>query len=124
MKYARTGAALAGIGVALGAFGAHGLQGRITPEFLEIYKIATWYLMIHALGLVLFGFSGVKRAWPARCFLGGIGFFSGSLYALVFTGIRKLGAITPIGGVLFIAGWIGFALLLGDREKKPFKTIP
>jgi uncharacterized membrane protein YgdD (TMEM256/DUF423 family) len=123
MKFARIGAALAGIGVALGAFGAHGLQGRLTPEFLEIYKTATGYLMIHAFGLILFGFSGIKKSWPARCFLGGIGFFSGSLYSLVFTGIRKLGAITPIGGVLFIAGWIGVALLLGDRENSD-QTLP
>ena len=103
------GACLAGLGVMLGAFGAHGLQGRITPEFLEIFKTATYYLMTHALALILFGLAGPSRRWPGYCFLGGIAIFSGSLYALVLTGIKLLGAITPVGGVLLIAGWAGFA---------------
>ena len=110
MNFSRIGAALAAVGVALGAFGAHGLQGRLEPELLEIFKTSTYYLMIHALALVLFGMSQPVKRWPGWCFLLGVGFFSGSLYGIVLTGVRLLGAITPIGGVLFIAGWIGFSL--------------
>jgi uncharacterized membrane protein YgdD (TMEM256/DUF423 family) len=112
VNFSSFGAAIAGIGVALGAFGAHGLRDRLSPEFLEIFKTATYYLMIHALALILFTLSGARKSWPGYCFLAGIAIFSGSLYALVFTGIKMLGAITPIGGVLFIAGWIGFAALM------------
>jgi uncharacterized membrane protein YgdD (TMEM256/DUF423 family) len=119
MNFARLGATLAGIGVVLGAFGAHGLQGKISPDFLEIYKTSTYYLVLHSVALLLFEFSSIRKRWPGWCFVAGIAFFSGSLYALVFTGVRKLGAITPIGGVLFILGWIGFAALL---PKLPFAT--
>jgi len=104
------GAIFGFLGVALGAFGAHALQDRLDPAMLEIYKTATHYLMIHALALILFGLMGSKARWPGRCFLGGILVFSGSLYALALSGIRILGAITPIGGLLFMAGWIGFAI--------------
>ncbi|NDF15462.1 DUF423 domain-containing protein [bacterium] len=110
MNAKRIGAFLAAAGVALGAFGAHGLQGRLAPEFLEIYKTSTQYLMMHALALVLYGISGIKTEWPGRCFAWGILFFCGSLFALVATGVKALGAITPIGGLLFIAGWIGFGI--------------
>ena len=115
MKLIRYGAMLAALGVILGAFGAHGLQGKITLDLLEVYKTSTHYLLIHALGLILFGLMNPKKTWPAACFLGGILLFSGSLYGIVFTGIRKLGMITPLGGLLFIAGWIGIAVLAKSR---------
>ena len=110
MNAVRVGAFLAGVSVALGAFGAHGLQGRIEPELLEIFKTATHYGMIHSIALILFGLSNPKKAWPAWCFLIGILIFSGSLYGIIFSGIKMLGAITPIGGVLFMTGWIGFGI--------------
>jgi uncharacterized membrane protein YgdD (TMEM256/DUF423 family) len=107
----RAGAFLTAVGVALGAFGAHGIQGRVAPEMLEIYKTSTHYWVIHSLGLLLFGVARIEKKWPAHCFAWGLLFFCGSLFALVATGIKAFGAITPIGGLLFIVGWLGFALL-------------
>ncbi len=78
---------------------------------LEIYKTSTQYWVLHAFALVLFGVSGIQKTWPARCFVGGMVFFCGSLFALIATGVKAFGAITPIGGLLFIAGWIGFGIL-------------
>jgi uncharacterized membrane protein YgdD (TMEM256/DUF423 family) len=115
MNWVSTGAFLAFLGVALGAFGAHALQERIEPNFLEIYKTGTYYFMIHALALILIGLFQPKKSWPGWCFLFGILIFSGSLYLLVFTGIKTFGAITPMGGLLFMAGWIGFALEAKNR---------
>lgn len=104
------GAIFAAFGVAFGAFGAHGLRGKIDQDLLEIYLTGTQYLLLHAFGLILFGLTKPKKLWPAWFFAIGILFFTGSLYMITFTGIRVFGAITPIGGVLFIAGWIGFAI--------------
>jgi uncharacterized membrane protein YgdD (TMEM256/DUF423 family) len=114
------GAALAGLGVAVGAFGAHGLQGRVPPEMLTIFEVGVRYQMYHALALVLLGLFAGRGPSPAPLevppgvgpaawlFVAGIVLFSGSLYALVLTGTRWLGAITPIGGVAFLAGWAMF----------------
>ncbi len=118
IHFGRLGAALAGIGVALGAFGAHGLRDRVSEDLLEIYKTSTHYLVIHAIALILFHLSGVQKRWPGFCFLAGIAIFSGSLYGILLTGIRALGAITPIGGVLLMAGWAGFAFLWRFRDGK------
>ena len=104
------GAAQAAIGVILGAFGTHGLRGKIGYDLLQIYETGTYYLVLHALALILFGLIKPKKMWPAWCFLAGSVVFAGSLYGITFSGIRQLGAITPVGGVMFIAGWIGFAL--------------
>ncbi|MDQ0338119.1 uncharacterized membrane protein YgdD (TMEM256/DUF423 family) [Caldalkalibacillus uzonensis] len=105
------GAALAFLGVALGAFGAHGLKGKITPEMLEIYQTGVQYHLIHALGLILIGLliyvmPSHLLNWAGWLLAVGIIIFSGSLYALSMTGVTKLGAITPIGGVAFLIGWI------------------
>ncbi len=104
------GALTAGLGVALGAFGAHGLTGRVTPERLEAFKAAVQYHLIHALALLVV--SWVATQWPGWAvqasgylFLAGIVLFSGSLYLLVLTDTSWLGAITPFGGVAFIVGW-------------------
>lgn len=104
------GAALSALGVILGAFGTHGLREKVAFHLLEIYQTGTQYLMLHAFALILFGLTKPKKLWPAWCFTIGIFIFSGSLYAIVGTDIKTFGAITPIGGLLFIAGWIGFAL--------------
>jgi uncharacterized membrane protein YgdD (TMEM256/DUF423 family) len=104
------GAVFGLLGVALGAFGAHGLQGRLTPEDLGTFETAVRYQMYHSLALLLAanlslrGFTGA-RALVGWAFSFGILVFSGSLYALVFTGERWLGAVTPIGGVAFLIGW-------------------
>jgi len=107
------GAFLAALSVGLGAFGAHALADVLTEARLNTFETSTRYLFMHALALLLCGMA--MQVWPDRvrawqraawCFLAGIGLFSGSLYALVATDIRILGAITPLGGVCFIAGWI------------------
>ncbi|MBU6154824.1 MAG: DUF423 domain-containing protein [Bdellovibrionales bacterium] len=115
MNWIGIGTLLAFFGVALGAFGAHALQDRVEPHLLEIFKTSTHYFMIHSIALVLFGLFRAKKNWSGWCFLMGILIFSGSLYTIVFTGARAFGAITPIGGVLFMAGWIGFAFEAGKR---------
>lgn len=104
------GAVAAGLGVALGAFGAHGLADRVTPERLETFKTGVQYHLIHA--LALFVVSWAATQWPGWAvaasgylFLAGLVLFSGSLYLLVLTDTPWLGAVTPLGGVAFIVGW-------------------
>lgn len=109
------GAVLAGIGVGLGAFGAHGLRDRLSPELLAIWETGVRYHLVHALGLIAAAWASERwpGAWPAAAgwsFLTGIAVFSGSLYALALSGARWLGAITPIGGLAFLAGWVALAL--------------
>lgn len=99
------------VGVALGAFGAHGLRARLSPEMLAIWKTAVEYQLYHALVLLVVGvwLRTVASATPLN--VAGIGFtagvliFSGSLYALSLSGVRMLGAITPIGGLCLLLGW-------------------
>jgi uncharacterized membrane protein YgdD (TMEM256/DUF423 family) len=100
------------LSVALGAFGAHGLKNKLSPEMLAIYQTGVHYHMIHALGLVIVALLFEKLGgtaqvqWSGWLLFFGIVVFSGSLYALSLSGIRVLGAITPIGGVSFLIGWI------------------
>jgi uncharacterized membrane protein YgdD (TMEM256/DUF423 family) len=115
------GAAAAGIGavlglvaVAFGAFGAHALRARLSPDMLAIWKTANEYHFYHALALLLVGVMArhtpsINYGVPAACFLIGTLVFSGSLYVLALSGMRWLGAITPIGGLLFLAGWAWLA---------------
>ncbi len=111
------GALVGALGVAAGAFGAHALKARVEPRYLAIWDTAAEYQLWHALALVLVGV--VVRRGAARpraalaagwAFLFGVVVFSGSLYALVLSGIGWLGAITPIGGVALIGGWCALAL--------------
>ena len=102
------GAVNAFISVAAGAFGAHGLKQRLSGDLLAVFETGARYQMYHALGLlaVAFAFSQGRPASAAGwAMLAGIVLFSGSLYVLALTGIRALGAITPIGGLCFLAGW-------------------
>ena len=102
-------------GVALGAFGAHGLKTKVTPEMLAVWQTGVLYHLVHALGLLLVGVlcqlmpeaAMVRNAGWA--ILLGIVLFSGSLYVLVLTGVKPFGMITPFGGIAFLVGW----LLLG-----------
>jgi uncharacterized membrane protein YgdD (TMEM256/DUF423 family) len=110
------GAILAAAAVAAGAFGAHALAERLTPDRLATWETAARYHMYHALGLVLVGTAMTRTApsagWVAAgwLFTAGIAVFCGTVYALALGGPRWLGAITPIGGVAFIAGWISLAV--------------
>jgi len=104
------GAVAAFLAVALGAFGAHGLRARLSPEMLAVFQTGVQYHMSHALALILVsGIMGRMSGWLIQtagwCFVAGIVFFSGSLYLLAVTGVTILGAVTPIGGLLFLAGW-------------------
>lgn len=100
------------IGVALGAFGAHGLKARVTPERLAVWETASDYHLLHA--VVLLALAIWLRLAPqtpflsgaAACVAAGVLVFSGSLYVLVLTDLRWLGAVTPLGGVLLIVGWV------------------
>ncbi len=108
------GAVFGFLGVAAGAFGAHALRARMVPEMLDVYETAVRYQMYHALALLLTGFMAHRlysSALPAAglLFFIGIIIFSGSLYLLVFTGSRLWGAVTPIGGLAFLAGWLALA---------------
>lgn len=108
--------ALAGVSgfvaVAAGAFGAHALQDRLSPAMLAVFEVGVRYHFWHTLALLYVGWTSADDRPGGRwlavagwCFVGGIVVFSGSLYALALTGARWLGAITPIGGVAFLAGW-------------------
>ncbi|MDO3380505.1 DUF423 domain-containing protein [Geoalkalibacter halelectricus] len=109
------------LGVALGAFGAHGLKSKVAPEMLATWNTAVQYHLVHALGLLVIGIlchlmpgAMLVRAAGWLIFLGVL-LFSGSLYIMVLTGIRGLGMITPIGGVTFLIGWLLLALV-GYRQ--------
>ena len=97
--------------VALGAFGAHGLKGRVDPALLANWNTAADYLGLHALALLACGLTLLHRPeaglvnWAGWSFLIGVSLFSGSLFAMTLTGVRQLGMITPIGGVLLILAW-------------------
>ncbi|MCB0130558.1 MAG: DUF423 domain-containing protein [Caldilineaceae bacterium] len=107
---------LGALAVALGAFGAHALEGRISADLIDTFETGVRYHMFHT--LALFAVAAAISQWPESSlpnlagwlFLAGILIFSGSLYTLALSGIRWLGAITPIGGVAFIAGWICLAV--------------
>jgi uncharacterized membrane protein YgdD (TMEM256/DUF423 family) len=107
------GTILAGIAVTAGAFGAHGLKKMVTPELLDTWDKAVRYQMYHALGLLILSWAVTQWSEQIKLlavggwlFLAGTILFSGSLYVLVLSGIRWLGAITPLGGVAFVVGWV------------------
>jgi uncharacterized membrane protein YgdD (TMEM256/DUF423 family) len=109
------GALSAFLSVAAGAFGAHALRTRLTPEMLVVFETGARYQMYHSLGLILLGLLAQQRpsslldaaGWALTA---GIVLFSGSLYALALSGLRVLGAITPLGGLGLLVGWALFAL--------------
>lgn len=110
LPVAGVGALFAGLGVAAGAFGAHGLRAMLAEPMLVVYETAVRYQMYHALALLVLAVLAVRlpprtTLLVAGLFTGGIVFFSGSLYLLALTGTRPLGMLTPVGGTLFIAGW-------------------
>jgi uncharacterized membrane protein YgdD (TMEM256/DUF423 family) len=119
MSWAATGAINAFLAVACGAFGAHGLKRRLDAERLAIFETGARYHMYHAFALIAVSWlatRGKGADTAGALFLAGIVLFSGSLYALALSGVRKLGAITPLGGLCFLLGWADFAwLALGGQ---------
>ena len=107
------GVAAGATGCALGAFGAHALRARLDPGMLEIYRTGVLYQMFHALALLAVAALGPRLPRPrltAILFAAGIVIFSGSLYTLAISGVRIWGAVTPFGGVAFIAGWLSMVI--------------
>lgn len=122
-RFVALGAVVAGLAVAAGAFGAHGLRAMVAPERLATFETGARYAFYHGLALVLVG--ALVRLWPARTaalsrsgwlFLAGTVVFSGSLFALVLFDLPVLGAITPLGGVAMIVGWALLAWTMGRAE--------
>jgi uncharacterized membrane protein YgdD (TMEM256/DUF423 family) len=112
MNWTAAGAIALALAVMIGAFGAHGLRGHLDDYSMTVYERAVFYHFIHALGILIVSVSMPARGgkWVCALLLAGIVLFSGSLYALALTGNRMLGAITPIGGVSFIAAWTLLAI--------------
>ena len=109
------GSILGGLSVAAGAFGAHALRSRLSPEYLAVFETGARYQMYHALTLIAVGLIAVKIDNTALrvagiAFVIGTVLFSGSLYILSLTGARAWGMVTPIGGVAFLVGWIALAV--------------
>ena len=122
MNWSATAAIMLALGVIFGAFGAHALRARLDAYLMGVYEKAVFYHFVHALGMLIVsllpktGAIGQSPAgWVCGLLLAGIAIFSGSLYALAITGQRVLGAITPIGGVSFIAAWLMLAWVLVRR---------
>ena len=119
MTWIRIASVLGFLGVALGAFGAHGLKGRIEDAMLANYQTGVLYHLVHAVAVfavALYGRArGVEVSVPASLFTAGIVLFSGSLYVMAFTGVKKLGMITPIGGLAMLGGWVAAAIVLGRQ---------
>jgi uncharacterized membrane protein YgdD (TMEM256/DUF423 family) len=119
MNWSGLGALLLGLAVILGAFGAHGLRGRLDAYAMGIYEKAVFYQFVHALGILIVpliarvgALTESATTWICGLLLAGILIFSGSLYLLALSGVRTFGAITPIGGLSFIAAWFLLAFRL------------
>ena len=117
------GALSAGVAVILGAFGAHGLRGRLTSDMLGVFEVGVRYQMHHAFALLAVAWAYTRWPGPAvvaagALFVAGTVVFSGTLYLLALTGQKWLGAITPLGGVALILGWIVLALTAWRGEPK------
>ena len=114
------GALSAFVAVGMGAFGAHALRARLAPEMLAVFETGARYQMYHALALVAISFGNIGGSrwvnWAVQAFLVGTVLFSGSLYLLALTGARGWGAVTPLGGIAFLAGW-GCLVMAGWRRQ-------
>jgi uncharacterized membrane protein YgdD (TMEM256/DUF423 family) len=123
-RFGAIGALVAGLAVAAGAFGAHALRDMIPADRIEIFETAARYQMYH--GLALFAVAwlidrrpGGVGTFAGVAFVAGVAVFSGSLYALALSGVRILGAITPIGGIFFLAGWAALVVAFLAPRRQP-----
>jgi uncharacterized membrane protein YgdD (TMEM256/DUF423 family) len=114
-RFFRFGALSGFLGVAAGAFGAHALRARLAPDMLAVFETGARYQMYHAVALLAVAWAATR--WPGAlttaagwCFVAGTVLFSGSLYGMALSGQPILGAVTPVGGVAFLAGWLCLAL--------------
>jgi uncharacterized membrane protein YgdD (TMEM256/DUF423 family) len=119
MNWSAVGAILMGLAVGLGAFGAHGLKGRLDDYSMGVYEKAVLYHFFHALGLLVVSIlprigaiTEYAGTWVCWLLLAGILLFSGSLYVLALSGVKALGAVTPFGGLAFLAAWFSLAFWL------------
>ena len=119
MNWSAVGAAALGLAVMIGAFGAHALRDRMETYRTGIYERAVFYHFVHALGILIVSsfaksaqLSPSSVSWVCALLLAGIVLFCGSLYTLAITGVRTWGAVTPFGGISFIAAWLLLAFLL------------
>ncbi len=109
------------LAVGAGAFGAHGLRAMVSPEMLAVFETGVRYQMYHALALIAVAWVVTRwpsgtAVWAGWLFVAGTLLFSGSLYLLALTGVRWLGAVTPLGGVAFLAGWV--CVILAARQAR------
>jgi uncharacterized membrane protein YgdD (TMEM256/DUF423 family) len=121
MNFARVGAISGFLAVLAGAFGAHALRAQLSPEMLQAFETGARYQMFHALALLSIGMAAGREPRPglrAAGWLFSIGtlLFSGSLYALALSGVRAFGAVTPLGGVCFLIGWLALARATFSRS--------
>jgi len=118
-RWVMIGGIAAALAVAFGAFGAHVLEARLDPDVMDTYGTAVDYHMMTALGLIAVAWAAGRKThparikWAGRLLLAGLVIFSGSLYVLCLTGLTWLGAITPIGGVSMVCGWLALAFSFG-----------
>jgi uncharacterized membrane protein YgdD (TMEM256/DUF423 family) len=119
MNWSAVGAILLGLAVGFGAFGAHGLKGRLDEYAMGVYEKAVLYHFFHALGLLIVSIlprigaiTEYAGTWISWLLLAGILLFSGSLYVLALSGVKALGAVTPLGGLAFLAAWFSLAFCL------------
>ena len=122
MNWSAIGAFVLALAVIAGAFGAHALEGRLDAYAKGVWQTGASYHFYHALGLLIVSLlprigalPASRAAWVCGLLLAGIALFSGSLYALAITGVRALGAITPLGGLAFIAAWLLLAYWLTQK---------
>ncbi len=116
------GSLLAFVAVGLGAFGTHGLRDRVTPRMFEVWQTGVFYHLVHAVAIVLVGamfahLPGRAARWAAWLFLAGIVLFGGSLYGMALGGPRVLGAVAPLGGSCFLAGWLTLAVAARNTDQ-------
>ena len=114
MNAKRMAAILGLLGVALGAFGAHALEGRLTPRGVELWQKGTLYHLVHAVAMLATARKDGGASAATWCFAAGIALFSGSLYALATTEVSAFGAVAPFGGTALLAGWTLLALRRGE----------